>query len=273
MDLMPEFIEKNITVAKRAASLSRFGNTLDAGNIHKATKSRQKHMSDEDAMHEMETIVDFIKKNIKALCPHLTNAKVSIMACSSVRVVSAFQATLSKLMIKHSFQKASQWFPLSLQKKLSLFPLPIIREDVERMEAAFPTAVEIMRATGLLTEAQMDELDVPESDNGDKRALPKDQRVLHHQRSVILTHELVASRYAKYKAKKEELAVKQKKPKSSKQEKALAKHVVIAEKEARAAAKVLERKRKADLIAVAPKRKRRGHSAKEVEIEEEIVIL
>ena len=45
MNRLEMFNVTGIIVAKRAASLSQFGNALDAGNIHKVTKKRQKLQS------------------------------------------------------------------------------------------------------------------------------------------------------------------------------------------------------------------------------------
>ena len=60
-------------------------------------KKKQKHMIDERARHGKECMIDFIKGELS-------------------RVVSAFQSTLTQDMIFHSFEKAAQIFPLSLDK-------------------------------------------------------------------------------------------------------------------------------------------------------------
>lgn len=41
----------NVILVKHAASFSKYSNALDAGNIHKAAKTKQSHMSDERANH------------------------------------------------------------------------------------------------------------------------------------------------------------------------------------------------------------------------------
>ena len=199
MNIRESFIEANITVAKRAASLSKYGNALDAGNIHKAAKTVQRHMPDSRALYGKDLVVNFIYDQIKLLRgAFLSNDRIDIMARASVRVVSSLQATLTQELILHSFEKAAQSFPLSLDRKLSLYCGDISQKDLEKMRTAFNECVAIMRATGRLTEEQMDTLGVPDSWTSDSRHLPKDERVLHHQRSAILTEELVATKYALY---------------------------------------------------------------------------
>ena len=66
------------------------------------------------------------------------------------------------------------------------------------MRSAFPHHVEIMRLKGKLTETDMDASGVPASRNDDKRRTPKDERVLHQQRSCILNGEDVKGQYHRY---------------------------------------------------------------------------
>ena len=119
----------------------------------------------------------------------------------------------------HSFEKAALTFPLSLDRKLALYSGDIPPEDLESMRMGFDECVEIMRSTGALTEAQMDALGVPNYWTSDSRSLPKDERVLHHQRSAILTSELVANKYALYQEMKAARIASRKKPKHSYAEK------------------------------------------------------
>ena len=197
----------NVTVVKRAASLSKYGNALDAGNIHKAAKTVRRHMSENRALYGKDLVVKFIYEQIKLLRgAYLTNERIDMMARASVRVVSSLslQATLSQDLIMHSFEKAAQTFPLSLDRKLSLFAGELSIRDLEKMRSGFGECVAIMRATGRLSEAQVNSLGIPDSWTADSRHLPKDERVLHHQRSAILTEELVANRYALYQEMKAE---------------------------------------------------------------------
>ena len=100
-------------------------------------------------------------------------------------------------LIRHSFQKAAQTLPSTLDKKLSLYQYidDYSLEEIAAMRSAFPYHVEIMRLKGKLTEADMDASDVPASRNNDKRRIPKDERVLHQQRSCILNGEDVKGQY------------------------------------------------------------------------------
>ena len=121
-------------------------------------KKKQKHMSEERAMYGKESTVNFTKGELKRLRPSATAARIDLFARAAIRVVSAFQSTLTQDMIFHSFQRAAQTFPLSLERKLSLYHGEIPTVELKSMQDSFATCVDLMRATGRLTEAQMDDL-------------------------------------------------------------------------------------------------------------------
>ena len=87
--------------------------------------------------------------------------------------------------MRSSIHWAAETLPLSLERKLSLYRGEISTLELIAMKNSFATCVDLMRDTGRLTEAEMDDLGVSNSITGDSRQVPKDQRVLHQQRSVI----------------------------------------------------------------------------------------
>jgi hypothetical protein len=54
------------------------------------------------------------------------------------------------------------------------------------MKSAVGPVVSLFRDKGYVTEAEMDRLNIPVF-NGDTRTIPKDQRVLHQQRAVLMS--------------------------------------------------------------------------------------
>ena len=208
MNRIDFFNEISVIVAKRAASLSHFGNALDAGNIHKATKTRQKNMSDKEAHHGKDGVIAAIMGYLRAELPQLTKAKCKHIAEACVRVASAFQFTLSPTMILHSFEKCAQRLPSTLDAKLALYPKisEVGSTEIESMRKVFPSHVEVVRATGKITEAMMDMAGKPASFTNDRRKVPKDERVLHQQRSCILNGAEVVEQYRANLKRKEELA-------------------------------------------------------------------
>ena len=171
MNRIEMFNATGIIVAKRAASLSQFGNALDAGNIHKATKERQKCMTDNEAHHAKEGIIAAILNYLRTAVPSLTKAKCKHIAEACVRVASAFQFTLNPTMILNSFRKCAQTLPSTLDAKLALYPLvhEITDSDMAAMTAAFDEHVNIIRSTGKITEEEMDKAAIPSSVNNDRR--------------------------------------------------------------------------------------------------------
>ena len=122
MLLKSHFKQMNTMIAKHAASLSKFSNALDAGNIHKASKTKQRHMTDERAFHGKESVLANLELIVRVLRPNLTADRRHLICKSAVRISVAFQSTLCQDMILHSFEKAAQTLPPSLESKLCLFP-------------------------------------------------------------------------------------------------------------------------------------------------------
>lgn len=58
------------------------------------------------------------------------------------------------------------------------------------------------RLTGALTEAQMDEAGIPSLSHLQRRKVPKDARVLHQQRAVVLNSPQCIAEYRAYKQRK-----------------------------------------------------------------------
>jgi hypothetical protein len=87
------------------------------------------------------------------------------------------------------------------------------------MQDALPLHAELMKANGKVTELEMDEANIMNCITGDKRAKPKDERVLYQNRSCILNANNVVEQYVTYEAAKHNAPKQRKDQKLDKQEK------------------------------------------------------
>lgn len=94
--------------------------------------------------------------------------------------------TLSPRIIKDGYKQSGQYpfnfaYAMNHQcdRELSI-------SQFQAFEEALSPAAAIFREKGVLTEQDMDELNVPSWNHELKRTTPKDQRLLHHQRAILL---------------------------------------------------------------------------------------
>jgi hypothetical protein len=115
------------------------------------------------------------------------------------RVLTAVKDVSKPSTIKKGFIDCGQW-PLDLNKAIKLSKYPFSDADKSILQQKLPDMVNLYRNKGEATEADMDSLVIPKTDL--KSKIPKDLRVLHRQRAVILNKEDVVMRFTAEKLKK-----------------------------------------------------------------------
>jgi hypothetical protein len=123
-EIMALFNDQNFILAKHPASLSKFGNALDAGNIHKAAKKC--YMTEDRATQGKESVLRGINRFLTEDLAHLTKKTRNLMADTAVRVISSFQSTVTPNIIVNSFRRSVQWIPSTLEKNLALHTFGIL---------------------------------------------------------------------------------------------------------------------------------------------------
>jgi hypothetical protein len=89
-------------------------------------------------------------------------------------------------------------FPVFFSITMARCTRTISGRDMEHMRTQLPAMVEIFRATGILTEGQMDTAGILSVNDEASNGRPKDDRPLHQQRSVIMNGEDCIKQYRNY---------------------------------------------------------------------------
>lgn len=99
-----------------------------------------------------------------------------------------------KVFIKTGYAKCGQ-YPLSLSNALDLCTTKFSTQERGNLETIFPQLVRIYRTAGVVTEDDMTTLGVPNTDDTIYKSIPKDERVLHRQRAVLMTSAHTIAQY------------------------------------------------------------------------------
>lgn len=98
--------------------------------------------------------------------------------------------------ISEGYTNCGQW-PLNYSKAIQKSPgfSQLSKREAAAMKEAIPAVVELYRQKGFVTEEELDELNIPTFNKEDGRSKPKDQRVLHQQRAVVMNAVAVTTAY------------------------------------------------------------------------------
>jgi hypothetical protein len=117
-------------------------------------------------------------------------------------VAVTFQKVMNRNKILHSFQKSGQvktgWTDF-LDSKMRLCKTKIDGEQYKILRNSFDFHVKEFREHGKITEESMDAKNIPiYVDEKERSTLPKDKRVLHTQRCLIINHQHIIVEYDNY---------------------------------------------------------------------------
>jgi hypothetical protein len=198
--------ESKIIYGKHSASYSAKGNAFDAGNYFKATKARTKHM----LKSEVEELTSHLRRRLDnyltSSFSHITKAKRDHIADSCCRVTASCQKTCNLDIIKHGFEKSGQYVKdgFDFDTKMACCTSSIPDTHLNNMRKKFDDLTSIFREQGFITEQQLDEAGIISVE--DSRSKPKDQRVPHQQRAMILNTRQNIERLQEYRVPEELIA-------------------------------------------------------------------
>lgn len=189
----PENLEllstSDIIAAKHAASYSGRGNALDAGNLFKATKKRLLHLPQDQLQLTMTCIAKTLKYVLNPFVAGLGTAVLQKIIIAICRIVAACRATCTAPIVSHGFAKTGQYLAhkegLDFDTKMSCCTRPLSKAEMATMKTNFATMVKRFREKGYITEAEMDEAKIVKVVDKTRKK-PKDARVLHQNRSLII---------------------------------------------------------------------------------------
>lgn len=191
-----------VDFGKISASCSGIHQPSDVSPIFKSVKARLKTIIKKDTdvsndileAHMRNLFKETPHKVLKEVSPELKN-KI-IYGCLSIKY--ALEDCMRPRLIRDGFKNCGQ-FPLSYKAIMDQCYSEITHEDFEAMKEATDMNVEYFLKHGQLTEEQLTATGIPEFEvkKGDN-TVPRDKRVLNHQRAVLLSHPETIDRYTEY---------------------------------------------------------------------------
>jgi hypothetical protein len=197
-EMITAFRTALVDFGKSPASCSAICQPSDVGNFFKASKKRLMNSFESDYRDD-----DLKARIMKVLEDQKYPDEKRSNLCEALQlVVYCIRETLTVSIVRHAYQRCGQ-YPLNFDKQMSLCTaLKLIsNKDYEKMKEKLPEMVEIFKATGELTEEAMDAAGIFRLpvDMGK----PKNERVLHRQRAVLMNSDECIQRFKLYKANKE----------------------------------------------------------------------
>lgn len=202
-EILDLFKKALIDFAKTLASCSAICQASDASPFFKATKKRLAHQMidfnpvlDDDYDHTVRLLKE-------VMAERFASGKKWVIIKSLLKVVEAIRDTLTSEIVKTGYRVTGQWpinFTLAMNQCSAV--KTISHAAYRNMQDKVETLARIFRERGVLTEADMDEHGIVDLSE-DTRKTPKDQRVLHQQRAVLMNSEECILQYREYQSRLE----------------------------------------------------------------------
>ena len=180
-DLLDVFSYALIDFGKIAASCSGIHQSSDVSPLFRAIKTK---------IHAVETRKYRSPLINTALVTILASCGFSVAIRSKIsdglqKVVSTIRAVMTAEMIVAGYEKTGQ-FPVDFAVTMRQSTYTFTLLEWATMTANLDAAADRFRLAGELTEAEMDDLQIPSVAESQRNKKPKDQRLLHQQRAVIM---------------------------------------------------------------------------------------
>ena len=129
------------------------------------------------------------------------------------RLYPAIERAFSPQAIKKGFADSGA-YPVGTHKGVSCFDRVGARcsgwqrtstDEEKRIKALLPSFVDMFKAKGFITEDEFNKHNIPQDENYDPKALPKDLQVEHRQRAKVLNHRDRAQHLARASALKQQM--------------------------------------------------------------------
>ena len=260
-----------IDLGKSPASCSATCQSSDAGKFFKAMKKLLAGIVSRTWQN------DSLKQALQVILserPSLDTQKARLID-GFQKIICAMRCVMKDETIKEGYSCIGQW-PFNFRIIMSKCTRTIPNEDMENMVAKLPIMRAYFSEHGRLSEAFMDDHHIMSVNDESKRQLPKDQRILSHERAILLTAEDSISKYRQneyYKAFAEEAA----RERADERERVKAiqdeakrtrdneRRVKIAQRDAAKAAKMVE-KRRFDALSSEEQRAERAEKRRRIQV-------
>ena len=195
------FSKASIDFIKTPASCSAICQASDASNFFKAAKQKLAHLPLQAYGNEVLPYEDrSLEARLMAFVAtreSFSSAKKGQIVMAMLKVAWIVRTTLTdKEIVKSGYATIGQ-YPLSFENAMKWVSMDIPKNAYKHMENKVEEIANIYRTKGILTEEDMDAANIISIDL-DHRSKPKDQRVLHQQRAVIMNSEECVRRFQAY---------------------------------------------------------------------------
>lgn len=192
--------ESLIDFGKSPASCSAITQASDDSDFFKASKKKLVRIRESDYIHPglNRRLTELLLGRLTMEgVNRLTSGKRSLICNGLQQVVYCIQHVLTPEIVKQGYRRIGQ-FPVSFITTMSRCTRVISGRDMDNMRVHLAAMVDIFRTTGVLTEDQMDAVNILSVNDEASNSRPKDDRPLHQQRSVIMNGADCIAQYRNY---------------------------------------------------------------------------
>ena len=198
-DMLEVFAHADIIFAKIAASCSSHHQSSDVAKTFKGVKTKLAGVN--STCYQSPAIQTAMREALKN-CNYASAMKLKI-SDSIQKIIKAIKGVMTPEIVVKGYEMAGQ-YPVDFAKCMKQSSYQFTLAEWSTMVDAFQEAVLIFRATGTLTEADMDRLQIPSVNDEQANQRPKDQRMLHQQRAVIMNAADCIEKYKDHYVRKEQ---------------------------------------------------------------------
>lgn len=195
-----ELNKNRIRAARYGASLSGKDQPADVSPLFRACKTHLRAILNKCTEVQNPIVENAIRCNMNILeskhditIASETKNKI-VYACLMIQV--AVQDVIRPRFITAGFSDCGQ-YPLNFNTMIKRCYTKITHQQAEIMRSATEEDVIFFKEHGHLSEAQMDKSGIPKLENPSSN-IPRDERQLNHQRSVLVSHDETLKRQADY---------------------------------------------------------------------------
>jgi hypothetical protein len=196
--MLKVFEDVLIDFGKVAASCSGSHQSSDASPLFMAIKKKLQAI--EETNYKSALIYEGVKE-VLADCGYSSAMKTKIIE-SLQKIVKTIRSVMTAEMVIAGYERTGQ-YPVDFARAMRQSTYTYTVKEWATITGAVDSAVTIYRLRGELTEAEMDALAIPSVKDTQTDKRPKDERMLHQQRAVIMNSADCIAKYKNHYAKKD----------------------------------------------------------------------
>ncbi len=194
-ELMTQFTDQEVTIGKLPASCSGILQASDRAKTFMASKKRLHTVVEDDLVVSNPVVEDNLNKAFKQLEDkyeiNVPSGKKNGLIYGCQAVMRALSDTIKPKVIEDGFRVTGQ-YPLNISVMLDQSYADIDEDMRQTMNTRLERDLRLFREQGYLTEEQYEASGIPTND--DQTGMLRDQKGMHNQRAMLLTHPATVER-------------------------------------------------------------------------------